>query len=82
MKYSFQMTSGRNYTVRMVPSSGDPDLYTSNSSSISTANWQCRPYLGGTSTETCAFTAPFTGSNYILVQGYTAASYRLSVTSP
>jgi len=80
--YSFAMTSGQHYTVTMTPTSADADLYTSNSSAISTSNWQCRPYLGGTSAETCAFTAPWSGTNYILVHGYNASGYSLTVTSP
>ena len=80
--YSFQMVSGRHYTVTMTPTSGDPDLYIHNESSISTSNWLCRPYLGSMQPETCSFTAPWTGTNYVLVDGYSAAGYSLSVTSP
>jgi hypothetical protein len=81
-KYSFSITSGQRYTVTLVPASGDPDLYTSNSSGISTSNYQCRPYLGGLQIEACTFIAPWTGTNYALIHGYTAAGYSLKVTSP
>ncbi|WP_437755396.1 peptidoglycan DD-metalloendopeptidase family protein [Sorangium sp. So ce1389] len=80
-RYSFPMTSGQEYTVQLTPLSGDPDLYTHNAPSISTSDWLCRPFLGGLDVETCTFTAPWDGTNYVLVHGYTAASYDLQVTT-
>jgi hypothetical protein len=82
--YSFSMVQYRTYTVTMVPgyTNNDPDLYTSNSSSISTTNWQCRPFLGPGKIETCAFQAPWTGTNYVMVHGANDAYFGIRVTSP
>ncbi|MCA9692466.1 MAG: hypothetical protein KC636_22905, partial [Myxococcales bacterium] len=77
-QYTVKMTYypwNNNYTK-------DPDLYTHNSSSISLTNYLCRPYLGAGQSETCTFTAPWSGKNYALVHGFTNAAYLISVTSP
>lgn len=82
--YNFAMTKYSVYTVTMVPgyTNQDPDLYTSNSSAISMNNYQCRPFLGKGKVETCIFQAPFTGTNYIMINGATAANFGIRVTSP
>lgn len=82
IRYSFQMVAGRQYTVLLTPSSGDPDLYTSNRSTISTTDWQCRPYLGSMKIERCVFVAPLTGTNYAMIKGYSASAYVLTVMTP
>lgn len=79
-RYAFPMLVGRSYVVTLQPTSGDPDLYTSNSALISTTNYQCRPHLAGNAVETCRFLAPFSGLNYVMVRGFSAASYRLTVS--
>ena len=81
-RYSFSMVSGRTYTVRLTPSSGDPDLYTSNSSSLSRTNCQASSTSGTGSVDSVTFTAPFTGTNYVLIYGYSASNYTLNISDP
>lgn len=87
--YKFTMKKGVSYTVRMNynPWMGndytrDPDLYTHNSSSISTSNYLCRPFLGPGKSEKCSFVAPWDGTNYAMVYGFTNAAFYIYVTSP
>lgn len=59
---------------------GDPDLYLKFDDLASRASYDCRPYLSGAE-EKCAVDVPAgkQGAS-VMVRGYTAASYRLSVT--
>ena len=66
--------------MRLSPTSGAPDLYTHSSSSISTSNYLCKPYEGGTKVEICSLLAPHTGTNYVLVKGYKSSGYKLKVS--
>jgi surface antigen len=79
-RYTFPRINGKTYTVTLTPTSGDADLYTSSLSSLSTTSFQCRSTNGGTTPDTCSFTATANGTNYILVQGFSASSFSLRVT--
>lgn len=70
---------GSTFTVAM-SGSGDPDLYVRVGSAPTATRFTCRPYLDGPN-ETCSITVPSTGSKvYVSVNGYTAASFSLTVT--
>ncbi|MCA9635362.1 MAG: hypothetical protein KC420_04945 [Myxococcales bacterium] len=52
--------------------SGDADLYVRKGSQPTLSSYTCRPYLGGTDTESCALVGP--GTFYVSVNGYDPAS--------
>jgi lysozyme len=79
-RYSFARTNGRTYTVTLHPTSGDPDLYTSRYATLSRSSYQCASGNGAGTDDVCAFTATDSGTNYVLVYGFSAASYTLRVT--
>jgi hypothetical protein len=76
--WSFWLPAGT-YKFDLTPSSGDADLYVMRGGTPTTTSYDCRPYLGGTSAETCTSTIPGPGYGYInvMVRGYTASSYAL-----
>jgi hypothetical protein len=67
-------------TFRVVMSgSGDPDLYVRFGAAPTLSQFNCRPYLNGAN-ETCNLTVPSGQSQaYIMVRGYTAATYTINV---
>ncbi len=84
-KYVLAVTAGQKYTVKMTPTSGDPDLYTHGSSAISTGSFSCRPYAPGAAVETCTVSPSSSGQLYVMVRGYSGpglVAYTLKVTSP
>lgn len=59
--------------------SGDPDLYVRFGSAPTASQWNCRPYLDGPNEE-CTLTTPSTATSaYVVVNGYTAATYSVTV---
>lgn len=59
---------------------GDPDLYVRQGAPPTASDFDCRPYHGANRTEVCDFT-PEAGQVYhVMVRGYSAASYGLTVT--
>ncbi|HUH04339.1 MAG TPA: pre-peptidase C-terminal domain-containing protein [Kofleriaceae bacterium] len=67
-----------------ITGSGDADLYVRFNNAPTTSQYDCRPYLNGSS-ERCQLDVPNGATAaYIMVRGYTAASYTLTVnwTSP
>ena len=62
-------------------SGGDVDLYVSQDTNISTANYECRPYNPGTQAETCTFVATQNGYAHVLVDGYQDGVYDLETVS-
>jgi serine protease len=75
---AYAVKAGTTFTVKMT-GTGDPDLYVRWGAAPTTTTFNCRPYLDGP-TETCSLTVP-TGqtSAYIMVRGYTAATYSLAI---
>lgn len=73
-----EVASGTPFEVRMT-GSGDADLYVRFGSQATTSQYDCRPYRNG-STETCTLDVP-AGENqaFIMVRGYSAASFSLEV---
>ncbi len=71
--------AGTTFTAVMT-GTGDPDLYVRWGSPPTTSSYNCRPYLDGAS-ETCSLTVPSgTTSAYVMVRGYTASTYNLTVS--
>jgi hypothetical protein len=71
------VVAGTEYRVSMT-GTGDPDLYVRFGSAPTLSQFACRPYLSGAS-ETCTLTVPSgQTSAYVMVRGYTAATYSLS----
>lgn len=63
-----------------ITGSGDADLYVRFGAAPTLSAYNCRPYLDGSS-ETCRLTVPSTQSSaYVMVVGYTSATYELKVT--
>jgi serine protease len=54
--------------------SGDADMYVKFGSAPTLTSYDCRPYLGGTSTESCPITTAQTGTYYVMVNAYSAYS--------
>jgi serine protease len=70
---------GTTFTVTMT-GTGDPDLYVRFGAQPTLTQYHCRPYVSGPN-ETCSLTVPANQSSaYIMVHGYTAASYQLNVS--
>jgi hypothetical protein len=60
--------------------SGDPDLYVRFAAPPTVGSYDCRPYTGGAN-EACALTVPATATKFfVMVRGYSAAKYDLTVT--
>jgi serine protease len=79
----YSVLAGTTFTVTMT-GTGDPDLYVRWGAAPTTTSYNCRPYINGAS-EQCSLTVPAgTTSAYVMVRGYTAATYNLnlSYTSP
>lgn len=81
-RYTLDLGAGySDLTVQMSGGSGDADLYVNHGSQSSTSNYDCRPYKSGNN-ETCNFTNPASGTWYIDLNGYRAASgVTLNVTA-
>ncbi|QRN98801.1 M4 family metallopeptidase [Archangium violaceum] len=52
---------------------GDGDMYVKFGSAPTSSSYDCRPYAGG-NTESCSFASPQTGTYYVKIYGYSAAS--------
>jgi serine protease len=77
---AFSVKAGTVFTAAMSGGSGDADLYVRWSAQPTTSSYNCRPYKTG-NLETCSLTVPSgVTSAYVMVRGYTAASYNLAVT--
>jgi len=62
-----------NMTINISGGSGDADLYIRHGAQSTSSLHDCRPYLNG-NVESCSFTAPASGTWYIDIYGYRAAS--------
>ncbi|GJI95215.1 aminopeptidase [Duganella caerulea] len=61
--------------------SGDTDLYVRKAGAASTTSYDCKSD-GPTSTESCTVSYAANGNAYVLLNGYAASSYTLTVTYP
>lgn len=79
----FTVIPGTEFRAVISPAAGDTgdaDLYVRFGSAPTTSSYDCRPYRNGSS-ETCSDTVPAGVTQaYVMVRGYTAASYNLAVT--
>ncbi len=80
--YPVDLVAGyANLTVTTSGGSGDVDLFVRHGAQPSSSTYDCRPYKTGNS-ETCSFTNPASGTWYISLNGYSAASgVTLNVTA-
>ncbi|PTL81537.1 M4 family metallopeptidase [Vitiosangium sp. GDMCC 1.1324] len=75
---AYSVVAGTQFKVVMT-GSGDPDLYVRFGAAPTTTTYNCRPYTSGAS-ETCDLTVPAGQSSaYVMVRGYTAATYTLNI---
>lgn len=76
---AYAVKPGTTFSVVMT-GTGDPDLYVRWNSAPTTTAYNCRPYLDGPN-EQCNLTVPSTATSaYVMVRGYTAATYSLSLS--
>jgi Bacterial pre-peptidase C-terminal domain len=76
--YPLSVLSGTRLRVVM-SGTNDPDLYVRFGTNPTTSAYDCRPYTGGAD-ETCDLEVPAgQGTAYIMVRGYTASTYNLTV---
>ncbi|WP_194869590.1 M57 family metalloprotease [Myxococcus sp. AB025B] len=69
---------GTAFNVTMT-GTGDPDLYVRFGAAPTTSTYDCRPYLNGPS-ESCSLTVPAgVTTAYVMVRGYTAATFTLTI---
>ncbi|HEX5754345.1 MAG TPA: M4 family metallopeptidase [Archangium sp.] len=74
----YSVVAGTQFKVVM-SGSGDPDLYVRFGAAPTTSTYNCRPYSSGAA-ETCDLTVPAGQSSaYVMVRGYTAATYSLNI---
>jgi vibriolysin len=74
----YSVVAGTTFKVVMA-GTGDPDLYVRFGAKPTSTSYNCRPYISGAS-ETCTLTVPAgQTSAYIMVNGYTVATYNLSI---
>ncbi len=74
---SYAVKAGSTFSVVM-SGTGDPDLYVRFGSQPTATQFNCRPYLDGPAEE-CTLTAPSATTAYVVVNGYSAATYSVSV---
>ncbi len=73
-RFTQQIPAGlSNLTMTITGGSGDADLYVNYGSASTSSNYLCRPYKNGNE-ESCQFDNPQSGTWYIDLQGYRAAS--------
>jgi len=72
--YTLAVPSGAtNLKFDLSGGTGDGDMYVRFGSEPTSTSYDCRPYLGG-NTESCSFVTPSTGTYYVKIHGYSAAS--------
>jgi hypothetical protein len=79
--YSIDVPSGANrLLVELSDLTADGDLYVREGSQPTASNYDCNPYLPGTSNETCEIDAPSAGTWYVAVNGYEPTDYTVAAT--
>jgi leucyl aminopeptidase len=72
--YTLAVPSGAsNLTFNMSGGTGDGDMYVKVGAEPTSASYDCRPYKSGNA-ESCTFATPSTGTYYVKIHGYSAAS--------
>jgi serine protease len=73
-RYTYDLPAGyANMTVTISGGSGDADLYVRHGAQSTSTQYDCRPYKNGNA-ETCTFSAPASGTWYLDLFGYSAAT--------
>ncbi len=73
-QWTLDLPSGAsNVEVSISGGTGDADLYTRDAGTPTTSSYDCRPYKAG-NTETCTDATPNSGTYYIGIRGYSAAT--------
>lgn len=73
-RYTLDLAEGyADLAVTLSGGTGDADLYVTQGKQSTTSTYDCRPYKNGNE-ESCNFTAPASGTWYIDIYGYSAAS--------
>jgi len=73
-RYTLDLADGyADLAVTISGGSGDADLYVTQGQQSTTSTYDCRPYKNGNN-ESCNFTDPTTGTWYVDIYGYSAAS--------
>lgn len=76
-------TSASQIKVELYGLSADADLYVRRGDRPTLDVYNCRPYSGGTTAETCTLSNTGTNTYYIRVRGYSSStSYSLKTTAP
>jgi hypothetical protein len=75
--YSIEAT---NLNVVMNNLSADVDLYVRQGAKPTSSSYDCRPYVGGTTSESCEVSSASSATWYIGVQGYSAGSFTMTAT--
>ena len=80
--YTSPPLPGGTYTVRISNLSGDADLYVKANGTAAVNSWDCRPYQGAGTPETCVVTLPITGG-YLsaMVRGFSAGTATATLTA-
>jgi vibriolysin len=72
--YTLAVPAGSsNLKIDLSGGTGDGDMYVKFGAEPTSTSYDCRPYAGG-NTESCSFAAPQTGTYYVKIYGYSAAS--------
>ena len=72
--YTLAVPAGAsNLTFDLSGGTGDADMYVKFGSEPTSSSYDCRPYKSGNA-ETCTFPTPSTGTYYVKLYGYSAAS--------
>ena len=74
----FKVATGGNLTASTT-GTGDTDLFVRKGAVPTTTSYTCKSD-GATSTESCTVSMTTSGDVYVLLKGYTASSYKLTVT--
>lgn len=74
-RYSFEATGGTTYTLKATATSGDPDLFVGNVSSVDANNKITSGENNGS--ESLDFTPSTSGTYYIAVLGFSASSFQI-----
>jgi leucyl aminopeptidase len=74
----YQVAAGGSFRAAL-SGTGDTDLYVRKAGAATTSSYDCKSY-GPTSTESCTVSYAANGNAYVLLNGYAASSYTLTLT--
>ena len=77
--FCIDVPAGSSILSVTISGTGDVDLYTRFGSQPTSSQWDCRPYIGGSS-ETCNHTGPSAGTWWVGLYGYSGGTVSLTAT--